>query len=116
MENFTIEIDRDLVKQRVNETIDASISKALRNKKEDIEKTLTDFVDKGFFKDKTSSFDKALDWVIDRAFSDGLEKAMDELNFKEVIADKAKELLSNPDFISDIAEAKVRSSLGLPQK
>ena len=116
MENFTIEIDRELVKKRVNETIDASINKALKDKKEDIERALTDFLNKGFFKDKTSSFDKALDWVVDRAFSDGLEKAMDELDFKEVIAEKAKELLSNPDFISDLAEAKVRSSLGLPQK
>jgi hypothetical protein len=39
---------------------------------------------------------------------------MTELNFKELIAQKAKELLSSENFIKDLAERKVRSSLGLP--
>lgn len=41
---------------------------------------------------------------------------MEELNFKELIAEKAKEMLSNSDLIKELAEAKVRSSLGLPNK
>ena len=41
---------------------------------------------------------------------------MTELNFKELIAEKAKELLKSDNLIQELAEAKVRSSLGLPQK
>lgn len=43
----------------------------------------------------------------------GLEKAMNELNFKELIAEKAKEILSDNNFIADLAEKKIRYSLGL---
>lgn len=41
------------------------------------------------------------------------EKALDELNFKELIAEKAKQVLSDNNFIKDLAEQKVRRSLGL---
>lgn len=38
---------------------------------------------------------------------------MEEMNFTEIIAKKAKEVLSDGNFIQDLAIAKVRSSLGL---
>ena len=77
---------------------------------------IADYFKRAFFNDKKNEFESALDYTIEIAFREGIEKAMTELNFKELIAEKAKELLKSDNLIQELAEAKVRSSLGLPQK
>jgi hypothetical protein len=80
----------------------------------DIQRALTEYFQKSFMSNKANAFESALDWCVEGALREGLDKAMQELNFKEMIAAKAKEILSDSDFIKNLAEAKVRSSLGLP--
>ncbi len=88
-----------------------------KSHKEDIERSIDKIFNTGsIFNKRESEFESALDWSIEHLFREGLTKAMEELGFKEMIAGKAKEILSNNDFISELAEAKVRSSLGLPKK
>jgi len=77
---------------------------------------IKEYFEKSFFNNKDTAFDNALDYTIEAALREGLDKAMKELNFTELVAAKAKELLSEPNYIAELAEAKVRSSLGLPSK
>ena len=114
MEHFKIEIDGKQIKEMYNSIINRVIEESLSKYRENIELSVKTYFDKGFFKDKISSFESALDWAIEASFRDGINKAMESLDFKEMIAEKAKELLSSNDFISKLAEAKVRASLGLP--
>jgi len=116
MEEFKIEINRKEIVDIINASIQSKIKKQLDSKIEDIEKSIGDYFEKGFFKDKMNQFDSALDYTIETAFRKGVETAMEEMNFKELIAKKTKLLLSENNFISELAEAKVRSSLGLPPK
>lgn len=116
MENFNIEIDSQKIKEQYSFVLNKIIEESLSKEKENIESTIKTFFDRGFFKDKITGFEKALDWAIEACFREGVDKAMEELDFKELIAQKTKELLSNGTLIQELAEAKVRSSLGLPQK
>jgi len=112
-ENLNINLSVKDLTEMVKETVGNSIKKSLESNKAQIETSINDYFKKAFFINKESQFESALDWAVENAFRLGLEKAMEELNFKELIAQKAKELLSNDTFIRDLAEKKVRSSLGL---
>jgi uncharacterized membrane protein YheB (UPF0754 family) len=114
MENLNINLSVKELTDMVKETVENSIQKSLNANKDQIEKSIDVYFKKGMFDSKESQFESSLDWAVENAFRLGLEQAMTELNFKELIAQKAKELLSNENFIKDLAEKKVRSSLGLP--
>lgn len=116
MEKFKIEIDRREIVETINKGLHDKIKEQMNAQSKDIEKSIEEYFKRSFFNDKKTQFDQALDYTIEIAFREGLEKAMEEMNFKELIAEKAKELLSKDNFIQELAEAKVRSSLGLPQK
>jgi uncharacterized membrane protein YheB (UPF0754 family) len=114
MENLNINLSVKELTDMVKEIVGNSIQKSLNANKEQIEKSIDGYFKKALFDNKESQFEKALDWAVEDAFRLGLEQAMTELNFKEMIAQKAKELLLSDDFIKDLAEKKVRSSLGIP--
>jgi nucleoside-diphosphate-sugar epimerase len=113
MENLNINLSVKDLTEMVKETIGKSIEKSLNDNKEQIEKSIDGYFKKAFLNNKESQFESALDWAVETAFRIGLEKAMGELNFKELIAEKAKEILSDNNFIKELAEQKVRRSLGL---
>ncbi len=114
MDNFNISLSVKELTDLAKETIMASIDKSLKSNKENIEKSIEQYFRKSIFDNKASQFENALDWAVENAFRLGLEKAMEDMNFKEIIAQKAKEMLSNEDFIKELAEKKIRASLGLP--
>lgn len=116
MESFKIEVDAKDLKEKFNAILSKVIEDSLTKEKESIQESIKTYFHKSFFNDKITQFDRALDWQIESVFREGVGKAMEELNFKELIAEKAKEMLSNSDLIKDLAEEKVRSSLGLPKK
>ncbi len=116
MEAFKVEIDRQQIVETINETVQSKIKEQLNLQMEDIEKTIGEYFKRSFFNDKKTEFENALDYTVEIAFRAGIDSAMEELNFKEMIAKKASELLKSDDLIKELAEAKVRSSLGLPQK
>lgn len=116
MEEFKIQIDQKQLTELFNNALAGIIEKSISNQKEQIEGTIKTYFDKGYFKDKSTQFDNALDWAVECAFRDGLNKAMEELNYKELIAEKAKEILSDGNLINELAEEKIRTSLGLPKK
>jgi hypothetical protein len=115
MENFKIEINRKEIVDTINKGLQDKIKSTMDSQMGDIEKSIQEYFKKSFFNDKKNQFDSALDYTIEIAFREGIEQAMTELNFKEIIANKAKELLKNDNLIHELAEAKVRSSLGLPK-
>jgi len=115
MEDLNLTVNVGDLKQIVKDTLSSSINKSLEKNKQQIELSLDNYFKKGMFDKRESDFDNALDWAVESCFRDGLEKAMEELGYREVIATKAKEILSDPNFIKDLAEKKVRQSLGLSQ-
>jgi len=115
MEDINVTLNVGDLKQIVVNTLTGSIEKSLLKNKEHIETSLDSYFKKGMFEKRETDFESALDWAVESCFREGLNKAMEELGFKEVVAEKAKELLSDPDFIKDLAYKKVRSSLGLSQ-
>jgi hypothetical protein len=114
MEKIDISLNVQELRAIMKDSLSASIQKGLAANKEQIEQSVNTFLRKSFFDNKSTAFESALDWAIEQVFRDGLQQAMDELNYKELVAQKAKEILSNNDFIKDLAERKVRASLGLP--
>lgn len=100
----------DIVKDTIGNAIKSSLSKNT----DQINTSIDAYFHKAFFQNKESQFESALDWAVENAFRLGLEQAMNELNYKELIASKCKEILLDNDFISRLAESKVRRSLGLP--
>ena len=116
MKTFKIEIDRKAIVETINTSIQDKIKSQMNAQMGDIEETIKQYFKRSFFNDKKNEFESALDWTVEAAFRKGINSAMEELNFKELIAEKAKELLRSDNLIQKLAEAKVRSSLGLPQK
>ena len=108
---FTTKELVDLMKS----TVAHSIEKAMVNNKENIDISLKQYFKKSIFDDRKNDFENALDWAIEACFRTGVEKAMTELNFQEVVCQKAKELLSDNNFVAEIAMKKVMASLGLKQ-
>lgn len=113
---FVIEIDRDQITGIINKIIQSKIESEMSLQMKSIDKSIEEYFQKSFFNDKVTMFDSALDYTIESAFRIGVSKAMEELNFTEIIAQKSKELLMNDSFIHKLAEDKVRSSLGLLPK
>jgi len=114
METLKIELSVKDLTEMVKENVGNAVAKSLNANKEQIEKSIDQYFKKSIYDNKASQFENALDWAVENSFRHGLEQAMTELNFKELIAQKAKEILSDNNFIKELAEKKVRSSLGLP--
>ena len=111
--NIDITLNVGELKDVLKESLVSSINKSLNKNKENIENSLDNYFRKGFFNDRDSQFENALDWAVESVFREGITKAIEELSFKELIANKAKEILSDNEFIRNLAERKVRASLGL---
>jgi predicted peroxiredoxin len=114
MENFNISLNPEDFKKIATEFLTNKINKSLEKNEVFIEASLDNYFKKSLFEKKQNGFESALDWAIESIFREGIELAMEELKFKEKIAEKAKEILSDNDFITKLAESKVRTSLGLP--
>ena len=116
MGNFKFEIDGNKIKEQYNDVLHKVIEESLIKEKQNIQETIKTYFDKGFFIDKLTAFEKGLDWAIEQSFREGVDKALRDLEFKELISEKTKEFLSENSLIQDLVEAKIRSSLGLPPK
>ena len=115
-QEFKIRIDAKAIREQINASIQHKITTQLNAQEQDIEKSIKDFFYKGFHSITRNAFENSLDYVIEGALRQGLEKAMEELGFHEMIAEKAKTYLQDDDILRELAEGKVRASLGLPQK
>lgn len=102
------------IKEALQGKIAEKIQASLLKNSESIEKSLDEYFSKGFFQNKKTEFESALDWAIEVEFRKAFEGVLEKMNFKEMVAEKTTEILKNTDFIATLAEAKVRSSLGLP--
>lgn len=116
MSEFKIEIDAEAIRKQIDEAIQYKIKRQLEAQNNGIEESIKDFFYKGFHSNVQTRFERSLDFVIDNALQQGLDKAMEELGFIEMIAEKAKIYLQDDAVLKDLAEEKVRASLGLPPK
>lgn len=116
IEGFKITVDRDAIVELINEGVRDRISEELRAQSEHITMSIGEYFKKGFFRDIKSKFDNALDYTVDEAFRQATGTVMKEMNFTELVAEAARKMMTDEGFIQELAEAKVRASLGLPKK
>ena len=93
MSEFKIEIDAEAIRKQIDEAIQYKIKRQLEAQNNGIEESIKDFFYKGFHSNVQTRFERSLDFVIDNALQRGLDKAMEELGFIEMIAEKAKMLV-----------------------
>jgi len=92
-DELSITIDRqeivNMLNQKFMRTIDSEVSSNDYKIKDSIKK----FLDTSYFT-KTSKFDNALDYVVERHFQECIEKAFEKVGFKDVLIERIEELLS----------------------
>lgn len=116
MDNIDIKLNVGELKEILKKSLTDTVEKSITKNKQQIESSLDNYFQKKAFQFKESEFESSVDWAVEACLREGMTKAMEDLNFKEMIAEKAKEILSSDNFIKELAENKVRSSLGLPLK
>lgn len=115
-QEIKVEISAKEFKKIIEDTMVGSVKQAIKTQEKDIHDSIKNYFDRPLFNNKQTDFEKGLDWAIEDAFRLGIQIAFDELDFKRVVADKAKEMMMQDDFINELANAKIRASLGLPEK
>jgi hypothetical protein len=111
-EIIEINLDKKELEQIITEHIKSAVKKSVFENRVEIQDSINKFFKTNYI-DCTSSFSNQLNKAFDSSFKEALEIAFEELNIKELIKQKTKELLSADSFIKDLAEKKVRDSLGL---
>ncbi len=113
MNNVKVEITNDMVQSAIDSYLKDMISRSMETHKIGISKQVGDYFSDVFIGRKLETLERGLDWALEDCFRTGVNKAMTELNYTEMIAEKAKELLVDDKFIRDLAQAKVMDALGL---
>lgn len=113
MENIDISLSKEDLKNMVTEVMLNSIKQTVGANRKQLNDSVAKYFEKGFFNDKVSQFEKALNWAVEEAFRGGIYKAMIELDFEDLVAEKAKEVLSDKDFLESVAKEIVRKQLNL---
>lgn len=114
MENIDLGITVSVIQDMIKDNLSTSINNSLFKSKEKIDTSIANYFNNGGgFSKKESQFDSVLDWAVEQIFRDSLNQILKELDYKELIMEKCKEILSDGDFIKDLAEKKVKASLGL---
>lgn len=93
-----------------------AINKQMEFRFSEMENSIRKFFSEWDFSNTKTQFERALYASTEGVFQAGISLAMEELNFKELVAKEAKKVLSDEAFIRSLAEKKVRASLGLPME
>lgn len=114
MENIDLGITVSVIQDMIKDNLSTSINNSLFKSKEKIDTSIANYFNNGGgFSKKESQFDSVLDWAVELIFRESLQQVLTELNYKELIVEKCREILSEDNFIRDLAEKKVKASLGL---
>jgi hypothetical protein len=113
---FKIEIDRKSIVEQINNSIQGHVKKLLSEEETNIKNSLEKYFKKSFRHDNNSDFENSLYYLVEISTRKAFETAIEELGFQQKMVEKAKEILTDDDFIQKLAEESVRKSMGLPQK
>ena len=108
--NLSVEDLMEIIKKPIGDYIRESLS---LNKNAIQDQIHAQFKKSFWGKSEDNIFEKSLDWAVEHSIRKGVDEALEELNFSEMIKEKAKEILSDGDFIKTLAEAKIREKMGL---
>lgn len=112
-QEIDVKLNAGELKQIVFESIKESVLTGLNKNKAQIENALDEYFKKETFTKKMSEFENALDWAIEAAFRAGIESALKEVDLPELVKQKILRILADKDFVNDLAEKKIRASLGI---
>jgi hypothetical protein len=107
--NITAGEIREILKDNVTSIIKKAVGKNLDN----IETSISKFFTPERWDKKETEFENALNWAVELQLRDGLNQGLEEMKFKEMVATKVKEILSDETFLRNLAEKKIKQSLGL---
>jgi hypothetical protein len=107
--NITAGEIREILKDNVTSIIKKAVNKNLDN----IETSISKFFTPERWDKKETEFENALNWAVELQLRDGLNQGLEEMKFKEMVATKVKEILSDETFLRNLAEKKIKQSLGL---
>lgn len=113
-EKINLQIDQKDLNALLNKLLGGIIESSISQRRTDIEASIKKMFSSAVFDSKRNDLEDAVHWNLNYFVDEGVKKALEELDYKTLIANKAKELLSDNDFIAKLAHEKVLRSLGLP--
>jgi len=87
------------------------VNKSFEEEKPKFKEGFDNFFKNNNWKFEAKRFQDGYDWAIEEATRKGFHKALDELNFEEEIYKKAMEILSDGEFVKELAKEKLKSIL-----
>ena len=108
-----INITTGEIREILKDTVTSIIKKAVDKNLDNIEKSISKFFTPEMWGNKETEFEGALNWAIEIQLREGLNKGLEDMGFKELVALKVREVLSDETFLRDLAEKKIKQSLGL---
>ena len=115
-ETFKIEIDRKAIVKQINSSIQGHVKSILSKEETNIKNSLEQYFKKSFIHDNDSEFENSLYYLVEASTRKAFETAIEDIGFHQKMVEKAKEILTDDDFIQKLAEESVRKSMGLPKK
>jgi len=108
-----LEISVKDIKNALNESIEKLVHKSFSKHENIILIKIEKYFERDWYGD--TKFERQFQDAFNLSMQEGIEKAIIDLDLKNTIAEKSKIILSDNDFISKLAEQKIRNSLGLSE-
>lgn len=113
MNEIEIKLSITEMRQELNKFFIEEIRKQLSFSEKEIRAQLNQFLERKSFSSRESQYESALDWAIEDGLRRGVQSALEELSFAELVKARVVELLSDKEFLTELAREKVKKSMGL---
>ena len=109
-----IKIDDKILMDKIKFTLSAVIDNQLETYREDIKNSIKKAFHRGILSNVgNTKWDDSLDYAIHACVERGVNKALENVGFSDMIAEKCVEILKNNDLITELAMAKIKRTLGV---
>jgi len=112
MQEIKITIDSEHIQEAINSELNKEIKHILKSNEESFSlgNTMKQLLDTGTWGNKyKSTIEKNLDWAIDSCFNTAIHESIEEIGLKDVIKAEVNKIISDPEWIKEIAKKKVEA-------
>ena len=113
MEYFNLQISKQEMKEIALKHFNAKIESEFSKASPLFEKAFESFFNQKDWTIRSERFNDGYDWAIEQATREGIQKAIKELNLTELIYQEAMKIMSDGEFIKEMAKDKIKSILKL---
>jgi len=111
MDGIKFEMTKEQFFKIASTHLEAIVSKSFEQQKPRFKEGFDNFFKNKDWTFKSERFQDGYDWAIEEATRKGIQRALIELNFEEQIYQKAMEILSDGEFVKEMAKDKLKSIL-----